>query len=112
MAGTTVDTFSLEKEGTFLGSYEADSEQEKDSLLFHGVPWICDEAKESGEELEEKIKELIRTEYGIECTEKMETVCRFDNQYMKTAISKLFFLRWTDGPKVNGFPPVLIVFKE
>ena len=103
MSGTTVDKFSLEKEGTFLGSYKEDSEQEKDSLLFHGVPWICDEAKESGEELEEKIKELIRTEYGIECT---------DNQYKKKAISKLLFLRWTDGPKVNGFPPVLIVFKE
>ena len=76
MAGTVMDNFSLEKEGTFLGSYKEDSEQEKDSLLFHGVPWIYDEAKESEEELEEKIKELIRSEYGIECTEKMETVCR------------------------------------
>ena len=75
MPVTIMENFSTEKDGTFVGSL-ADSDQERDSLLFHGVPQKSDETEEKREELEEQIRELIKTEYDIECNEKMETVCR------------------------------------
>ena len=79
MTGLGLEHFSLEKSGTFLGSYQVEAEEEKDSLLFHGVPWGGEEkGEEEREELEEKIRELIRTEYGVECTQRMDTVCRLN----------------------------------
>ena len=63
-------------EGTFLGTYNDHSEhQVKDALLFHGVP-CAGEADEDKKDLEEKIREIIKTDYGVECTETMGTVCR------------------------------------
>ena len=64
-------------EGTFLGTYHDQAEhQVKDALLFHGVPCAV-EADEDRRELEEKIRDIIKTDYGVECTEAMDTVCRY-----------------------------------
>ena len=71
-----MENFSLEKDGTFLGSFQSEQEQARDSLLFHGVPQISEDSEEKGERLEEQIRELIKTEYGMECKDKMETVIR------------------------------------
>ena len=66
----------LQTEGTFLGTFHDQAEhQVKDALLFHGVPF-AEEAGEDRKELEEKIREIIKTDYGVDCTETMGTVCR------------------------------------
>ena len=107
-----MENYGKEKDGTFLGSFEEDAAQERDSLLFHGVPQKGEESEEKREELEEKIRELIRTEYGIECKDKMEAVFRLDHFYTLRTNTDILPPRWTQGPKVNGFSPVLVKFKE
>ena len=71
-----MEHYSVEKDGTFLGTFQSDRENEKDALVFHGVPQESQDKEQTREELEEKIKDLVKTEYGLECKEKMENIFR------------------------------------
>ena len=64
--------FSLESDGTFLGDFEPQPDEEKDALLFHGIPLHDNDE----DDLENVIRETISKEYGINCKDKVDTVRR------------------------------------